>query len=75
MSNEILLLLFVSFKIVHSLSNFNSQVIFSLFILWIIHVEVKEQTFNMQHTGICANVLAALIALISLLFVCSLMDK
>ena len=72
-SNEIILLLFVSFIIVHSLSNFNAQVIFSLF-LWVIHVEVYEQTYKMQRTDVCANVLAALIALICLLFVCSLTD-
>ena len=72
-SNEIILLSSVSFIIVHSLSNFYVQVMFSLF-LWVIHVEVYEQTFNMQRTGICANILAALIALICLLFVCSFMD-
>ena len=46
----------------------------ALLTLCVIHMEGYEQTFNMQRAGICANVLAALIALICLLFVCSLMD-
>ena len=42
---------------------------FSLF-LWVIHVESYEQTFNMQRSGICANVLAALIAFCLLFDIC-----